>query len=171
MKYYLAITALFVTSQFTFGKTVWINLSQVEDNYELVIDSITASESLTIRSFSKVGGSLQAVVDGNIYSVGDSEITLGNEKIFHGPLTLQIVIQRAGGTQSNGFITYDINPISSSTATGTQNTATVIPENSSTDVDIILEQSTDLVNWTPADPGTYTPSDKKRFFRVRAQSK
>ena len=50
-----------------------------------------------------------------------------------------------------------------------QNSVTVIPENSSGNVNIILEQSTDLVNWTAVDPGSFAPSTVKRFFRVRAQ--
>ena len=50
-----------------------------------------------------------------------------------------------------------------------QNSVTVIPENSSGNVNIILEQSTDLVNWTAVDPGSFAPSTAKRFFRVRAQ--
>jgi len=45
--------------------------------------------------------------------------------------------------------------------------ATVIPENAKTNVSVILEQSTDLVNWTAANPGDFTPSSSKRFFRVR----
>jgi hypothetical protein len=45
--------------------------------------------------------------------------------------------------------------------------ASVIPENAKTNVSVILEQSTDLVNWTAANPGDFTPSSSKRFFRVR----
>ena len=47
--------------------------------------------------------------------------------------------------------------------------ATVIPENSSGNVDIILEQSTDLINWSAVNPGSFPPSTAKRFFRVRSQ--
>lgn len=46
--------------------------------------------------------------------------------------------------------------------------ATVIPENSQTNVNVILEQSTDLVTWTTVAPGQFTPSASKRFFRVRS---
>jgi len=45
----------------------------------------------------------------------------------------------------------------------------VIPENSSGNVDIILEQSTDLINWSAVNPGSFPPSTAKRFFRVRSQ--
>jgi hypothetical protein len=45
--------------------------------------------------------------------------------------------------------------------------ASVIPENAKTNVSVILEQSTDLVNWTAVSPGDFAPSTSKRFFRVR----
>jgi hypothetical protein len=47
--------------------------------------------------------------------------------------------------------------------------AVVIPADSGGPVNIILESSVDLVNWTAALPGTYGTSTTKRFFRVRAE--
>jgi hypothetical protein len=44
----------------------------------------------------------------------------------------------------------------------------VIPENSTGSVNVILESSTDLVNWATALPGSYDPNTTKRFFRLRA---
>jgi len=47
--------------------------------------------------------------------------------------------------------------------------AIVIPASATGNVQIILESSTDLVNWTAASPGTYDASSAtNRFFRVRA---
>jgi hypothetical protein len=46
--------------------------------------------------------------------------------------------------------------------------ATVIPENSKTNVSVVLEQSTDMVNWTTVNPGEFVPSTQKRFFRLRS---
>jgi hypothetical protein len=46
--------------------------------------------------------------------------------------------------------------------------AVVIPADSGGPVNIILESSADLVNWTAALPGLYGTSTKNRFFRVRA---
>ena len=46
--------------------------------------------------------------------------------------------------------------------------ATVIPENAKTNVNVVLEQSTDLVNWTAVAPGQFAPSAQKRFFRLRS---
>ena len=51
----------------------------------------------------------------------------------------------------------------------TKKFATVIPENAAGNVDIILEQSTDLINWSAVNPGSFPPSTAKRFFRVRSQ--
>lgn len=47
--------------------------------------------------------------------------------------------------------------------------AIVIPTSATGNVQIILESSADLVNWTAASPGTYSASSAtNRFFRVRA---
>ena len=47
--------------------------------------------------------------------------------------------------------------------------AIVIPASTTGNVQVILESSPDLVNWTAASPGTYGPSAAtNRFFRVRA---
>jgi hypothetical protein len=44
--------------------------------------------------------------------------------------------------------------------------AVVIPEDASGPVEIILESSTDLINWSYANPGTYGANEQKRFFRL-----
>ena len=49
--------------------------------------------------------------------------------------------------------------------------AVVIPEDADGQVEIILESSSDLINWNVANPGTYDASSKFRFFRVRAKVK
>jgi len=44
----------------------------------------------------------------------------------------------------------------------------VLPESTDTNYNLVLESSTDLVSWTADTTGTKTPSDKKRFYRLRA---
>ena len=66
---------------------------------------------------------------------------------------------------SEGFITFRI--VGAEQAPS-KKFATVIPENASGNVRIILEQSTDLINWSSANPGVFPPSTSKRFFRVRS---
>lgn len=46
--------------------------------------------------------------------------------------------------------------------------AVVIPSDATGPVQIILESSSDLVNWNAALPGTYGSTYSNRFFRVRA---
>jgi hypothetical protein len=62
---------------------------------------------------------------------------------------------------------FQINNLESITST-TAKYATVIPENAKTKVNVVLEQSTDLVNWSAANPGEFSPSTQKRFFRLRS---
>jgi hypothetical protein len=50
-------------------------------------------------------------------------------------------------------------------------TSVVVPANAVGDVDVLLEQSTDMITWTQCLPGTYNASTQKRFFRVRAVEK
>tara|TARA_B100000212_G_scaffold324334_1_gene285094 strand:- start:891 stop:1184 length:294 start_codon:yes stop_codon:yes gene_type:complete len=67
---------------------------------------------------------------------------------------------------SEGFVTFRV--VGAEEAPS-KKFATVIPENASTNVRVILEQSTDLINWTAASPGVFPPSTAKRFFRVRSE--
>lgn len=48
--------------------------------------------------------------------------------------------------------------------------AIVIPASHQGDVTISLESSSDLVEWTPVLPGSYSPKDEARFFRVKAET-
>jgi hypothetical protein len=50
------------------------------------------------------------------------------------------------------------------------NNSVVIPSSYVGNVEIMLETSNDLVEWTQALPGTYNPATSPRFFRVRAES-
>jgi hypothetical protein len=46
-----------------------------------------------------------------------------------------------------------------------------VPQEAGSNFDVVLEQSSDLVNWTPANPGTYSGTETKRFFRTRIVKK
>ncbi|MGK0184420.1 MAG: hypothetical protein ACI9R3_000186 [Verrucomicrobiales bacterium] len=72
------------------------------------------------------------------------------------------------GSHVRYFLYYRIidNVATASTQTGQ---TVVIPEDANGDVEIILESSKDLINWTAANPGTYnSETTDQRFFRVRA---
>jgi len=73
-----------------------------------------------------------------------------------GPASLKLV--------SNGdenFATIEV------TRAGTASNATAIPQEAGTTWQVILEASTDLVNWTPTAPGDYPSASPQRFFRTR----
>jgi hypothetical protein len=57
------------------------------------------------------------------------------------------------------------------TRTGTASPPAEIPQEAGTTWDVILESSSDLINWTPANPGQYTGTEPKRFFRTRMVKK
>jgi hypothetical protein len=70
-----------------------------------------------------------------------------------------------------GFATFQITtPISGGVVSNyVPADAIVIPSSATGNVQIILESSPDLMNWTAANPGIYGPSAAtNRFFRVRA---
>jgi len=82
-----------------------------------------------------------------------------------GPAKITLLAPAASGAQP-GYCTIQL---TSPAAQLMPSTAVVIPADSGGPVNIILESSVDLVNWTAALPGTYGTSTTNRFFRVRAQ--
>jgi hypothetical protein len=114
-------------------------------------------------------GSLAIQVNGLSFSYTQTSLNgAGNNMpIVTGPATIVLSAGQTGGpsasmctisTESNQCITNQYTP----------NTGVVIPADSGGPVNIILESSVDLINWIPADPGTYGTSTTNRFFRVRA---
>ncbi len=57
------------------------------------------------------------------------------------------------------------------TRAGTATPPAEVPQEAGSNFDVILEQSSDLVNWTPANPGSYSGTETKRFFRTRIVKK
>ena len=79
--------------------------------------------------------------------------------VFAGPLTL--FIRKTAPAARQAFATFDIH------RAGAPSNAVPIPQEAGANFNVILEQSSDLLNWTPANPGTYTGTEVKRFFRTR----
>ena len=81
---------------------------------------------------------------------------------------LEVRVRAEVGSHVQYYLYYRILDNVSTAATQTAQTV-VIPEDATGDVEIILESSKDLVNWTVANPGTYnSQTTEQRFFRVRA---
>jgi hypothetical protein len=81
----------------------------------------------------------------------------------------------SGFSTATAFWRYEINDYGATSSSGTSNlisaASVVVPANATGDVDVLLEQSTDMITWTQCLPGTYNASTQKRFFRVRAVEK
>ena len=88
--------------------------------------------------------------------------------IVAGPaeLELELILTSPGSTTAANLCVVQV---SGNDEGFTPSTAVVIPADSGGPVEVILESSVDLINWTPTLPGVYGTSTQKRFFRVRAQ--
>jgi hypothetical protein len=94
--------------------------------------------------------------------ITSSNFNSSDQLLIPGPCELKVSNNRSGY-----WTTTLIKVKSREVETSTAKYASVIPENAKTNVSVILEKSTDLVNWTEANPGDFAPSTSKRFFRVR----
>jgi hypothetical protein len=90
-----------------------------------------------------------------------------NQAIIAGPAT--ITLTSTNGASNNSLSVCTIQTSPASALTFTPSSSVVIPNDGAGPVTIILESSTDLINWTAANPGTYGTTSSNRFFRVRAQ--
>jgi hypothetical protein len=92
--------------------------------------------------------------------------------LIAGPAVLTLSIQDSVDIQigQGCLLTYKLTDNASPDAQISPFTGTsvVIPSDAAGPVQIILESSTDLLNWAVAIPGSYGASTERRFFRVRA---
>jgi hypothetical protein len=117
------------------------------------------------------------------YGAGDVELHFGNGGIVRGGSSATISIESPLklGYSYTGLTKIVVNNNTSSAYAFTVSVSepgtepqtvpsgtVVIPTDSVGPVRIILESSTDLVNWAEANPGTYAKDNPRRFFRVRA---
>lgn len=92
---------------------------------------------------------------------------IGKEKSYVGPLTVSMSLD---GNLDNGdylLTWYRLVNNPDDLATTPQGSV-VIPEDLDGPITITLESSTDLKNWTTANPGSYGTSSQRRYFRLRA---
>ena len=75
--------------------------------------------------------------------------------VVPGPATIRFKAQHTS------YATLDIQ------RAGAPSNPVAVPQEAGSNFNVILEQSSDLVNWTPANPGTYPGTEVKRFFRTR----
>lgn len=153
--------------------TDYSNIVNVESNEKITIPRISHYRASTNSSCSV---SLMVDYNNTWYSILKNQDILSDQTIvLEGPTKIKISAStyKLNSTTYTSRMTifYQISTntnINSGTISTNQRYATVIPENSKTSVNVILEQSTDLVNWSTVSPGQFSSSASKRFFRVRS---
>ncbi len=90
---------------------------------------------------------------------------LSQKLLFAGPAT--ITLSTGGPGYPAGFCLTTLSVTRLATPSTTPSNAAVIPEDANGQYQVILESSTDMITWTPANPGTYSGNTQKRFFRTR----
>jgi hypothetical protein len=98
----------------------------------------------------------------NSFVIGNSSSFGNYPPVFVGPATITLTALYAPSTSMCTIET-------TSASSFTPSSSVVIPNDSGGPVTIILESSTDLINWIAANPGTYGTTSSNRFFRVRAE--
>jgi hypothetical protein len=95
-------------------------------------------------------------------------VVLQNFATFFGPCHIEI--GASGHPQQTTWILCNakITRANESLSKNVTGYSLVLPESKDTNYNLVLESSTDLVSWTADTTGTKTPSDKKRFYRLRA---
>jgi hypothetical protein len=125
------------------------------------------SVSVTVKSTSFNIPIASGSGGGTANSFTPSQIRASKPIAIAGPATIRL--QSTNGNSYNGgissIVTLSIN------RAGTASPPSSIPQEAGTTWDVILESSSDLVNWTTANPGEYTGTEPKRFFRTRIVKK
>ena len=103
--------------------------------------------------------------------IGDKTFSFANQSggsllTIAGPAVITLENMQGSAADSNrGIATFEVKKI------GTASPPAEVPQEAGSNFDVILEQSSDLVNWTPANPGAYSGTETKRFFRTRIVKK
>jgi hypothetical protein len=128
----------------------------------LVVGYFPTGDTINITPFNGLRYLTQTTTSTGIstaYSSFSSQIPqivagLTNISVSYGWATIKIETPASANVVTNSYVPANV---------------VVIPTSATGTVQIILESSTDLINWTAANPGTYGASSAtNRFFRVRA---
>jgi hypothetical protein len=112
----------------------------------------------------------------DIYSTHNKEyngnhLILQNFETIYGPCKLEVgafLKSPDGWSAMWAMCNVKISRANESLSKNVTGYSLVLPESKDTNYNLVLESSTDLVSWTADATGTKTPSDKERFYRLRA---
>jgi hypothetical protein len=127
---------------------------------------LSSNQVVTINSygFPTASGLTMNFANGSSLSYGFSTtITSGSEYTFTGVTNITLA-----ASSYVTFVTFTIFTPSTNYLSVIPTGSVVIPSDATGPVRIILESSSDLINWVPSLPGTYGSTYTNRFFRVRA---
>jgi len=145
----------FTQSQFV---TLGVRSGRAVTNYTVVTNQI-----VQITSFA----GLPVVPQVLLYHSSGTYAVTTNPGTYTGLTNVSVNASTYNSSQiADGLVTLTISTPSNANMIPVN--SVVIPTDASGPVQIILESSADLVNWTSALPGTYGTSATNRFFRVRA---
>lgn len=134
--------------------------------------NVSTNQIVTLNSY-YFGYASPAYIQNNVISFTDANGLVFNlytngstlNYTFTGLEKIQLISSAA--TYSS-YATFTILTPSTNCESFTPVNSVVIPSDATGNVQIILESSSDLVNWIPSQAGTYGSTYTNRFFRVRA---
>lgn len=115
--------------------------------------------------YSQSGDNLEYQIGTDTFSIGtQTGSQASNQPKVAGPATLRLSRSYVSSAATTALLAITR---ANSAANVLPANAVVIPEDAGGQYQVILESSTDLLNWAVANPGTYGGSTPKRFFRTR----
>jgi len=162
-----AVLAAFLLSHLQAANAQYVTMSAGLPNKPSQTLTVASNQVASVVSFYLYGTGYLSVMTGGVSNILFST-TAALGLVVAGPATMQLVSQSpSGGDLCTVQLTTQNTPTVISNYVPAD--AIVIPASATGNVQINLESSPDLVNWTAANPGTYGPSAAtNRFFRVRA---
>ena len=163
------------------GKQLLIHGVNIYPKYEYNVSPAFIRKRYSSTQYQEIvtvtGMSSNLVIKWNGPLIGPANIEYGLEEVIQYGATISNEAPVDDGlfllTKCEFLFEIKDNPFQATLAASTSisSTSVVVPSNAVGDVDVLLEQSNDMITWTQCLPGTYNASTQKRFFRVRAVEK
>jgi hypothetical protein len=166
------VGAIYISGEFVAGEIVSVGPNEIFQgfgSYYFKTEGASSGSQLTPYI-------LVTIETGDEYEFQWSIVNDGRPIMIFGPAEVRLLGRTGGYIESTDDPvvykgTLRANYFIFSTESGNQyipSNAVVIPEDATGSVEILMESSTDLINWVQANPGTYDSTHQKRFFRLRA---
>jgi hypothetical protein len=104
----------------------------------------------------------------NIPSAGHDHVILQNFETIYGPCKVHVGIRTPHSGKFGLLFNAKITRAHELKGNNLTGYSLVLPESTDTNYKLLLESSTDLVDWKADQTGSKAPSNRKRFYRLRA---